>query len=55
MNEDVKCFFDYVLGDYLAVLHGDKESPFDQFVAGLKKVGEAMKIDLKPFDVDGLL
>lgn len=61
MDKDIEIFFDMVLGDYLGTLveavdeEDQEEEVVDSFIKGVKKIAKKLQMDIKPYDVDGLL
>jgi hypothetical protein len=61
IDKDIETFFDMVLGDYLGTLveavdeEDQEEEVVDSFIKGVKKIAKKLQMDIKPYDVDGLL
>jgi hypothetical protein len=57
MDEDIETVLDLVIGDYLSAFGDqfDDEEVRDSFVRGIYKLGGILDVDVKKYDVDGVL
>lgn len=54
MDKNENTFWDYVIGDYLALVEEVNEDK-EEFKKGLKSICNKLGVDYKKYDVDNLL
>jgi hypothetical protein len=57
MDEDIETVLDLVVGDYFSAFGDqfDDEEVKESFKRGLHKLGDKLGVDIKKYDVDGVL